>query len=98
MNENFITSLDQYIYYFTKSENTSSHRNLKTQEYFNNTNAKQQKAIKKELTMNQSENKILRQHIDQLELKINELLLIRKKFSYELKEYKSRDEENKKVF
>ena len=98
MNENFITSLNQYIDYFTKSENTSSHRNLKNQEYFTNTNAKQQKAIQKELTITQNENKILRQHIEQLESKMNELLLIRKRLSYELKEYKNRDEENKKVF
>jgi len=57
---------------------------------------KSQKSFQKELTLSQSENKILRQHIEQLEIKMSEVLQSKKKQSHELKEYKSRDEENRK--
>jgi len=47
MNENFLNILDNYINYFTKSENVNSQRNPKLQEFFTHTSAKKSEIFPK---------------------------------------------------
>jgi hypothetical protein len=96
VNENFLGVLDAYINYFAKSENVNSQRNAKLQDFLTHTSTKSAKSFQKELNHSLNENKMLREHCEQLELKLNEVLLSKKKSSHELKEYKTRDEENRK--